>query len=75
MAIHNRTTKSTTPSPNAKDTKDDVSLSLELVMVVGIVLIGGIAMIFVVHKTEGYRERKRQRKLPEEMNGSGGSEA
>ncbi|KAJ8059113.1 hypothetical protein OCU04_012090 [Sclerotinia nivalis] len=71
MPIHKSTTNSTIPNPNAKDFKGDLSLSLELVLVVGIVLIGGIAMIFMVHKAEGYRERKRKGKLPEKMNSSG----
>ncbi|APA09002.1 predicted protein [Sclerotinia sclerotiorum 1980 UF-70] len=75
MSIHNSTTNSTIPIPNAKDAKDDLNLSLELVMVLGIVLIGDIAMIFVVHKTEGYKERKRKGKLPEKMNDAGDVEA
>ncbi|KAF7853875.1 hypothetical protein EAF04_010542 [Stromatinia cepivora] len=70
MPVHNSTTNSTIPNPNTKDFNDDLSLSLELVLVVGIVLIGGIAMIFMVHKTEGYRERKRKRMLLEKMNSS-----
>lgn len=55
--------KSTNSTHNAKDVPGDLSLSLEFLLVVGVVLIGGVVMVLVVYNIERYRDEMRGRKI------------
>ncbi|KAF7934839.1 uncharacterized protein EAE98_002884 [Botrytis deweyae] len=63
MSPSEKLLNSTNSTQNAKEMPEDFSLLFELVFVVGVVLIGGIAMIIMVYTIESYRHKKRKRKI------------